>query len=383
MIPLQCQTLSKQSTQWPEGLVPKYLHDGTGCRVWDVDGNQWIDWTMGLGPMILGYGNQAVNQAMHDQILQGPTFGLPHPLEVEVAEKIVEMCPGVEAVRLGKTGSDAVAAAVRLARVHTGRNRILVDDGYHGWHDWFAILTDRKDGILQEQDLWTWRWNGKLGNGKLGYWMMDAAAFVLEPDRFEPDVLQHIVDFCKYSGTVVIFDEVITGFRMAPGGARQALGVIPDISCYGKAMANGMAVSAVAGPWEIMQNFEYGFWSTTHGGETISLAAAKATLEQLADGKLLADMAIKGEWLRDKLEEYGVPVTGYPQHLVWNFDDLEHKTWVQQCFAEDGILFNGHFFMSAAHTEEDIHWTIVAAKHAQEHPRVLKCPVVKPVYRQP
>ncbi len=299
--------------------------------------------------MILGYKHPAVVDALHDYMLDGllvsPT---PHPLEAKVAERIIALCPGVEAVRLGKTGSDAVAAAVRCARAFTGRQLVLADVGYHGWHDWFAVHLPYHDGIIEAQEEWNWRWNGKLG-----FWLHEAAALVLEPDKYSKEQLEEIVDYCAYHGTLVIFDEVICGFRMAPGGAREFYGVQPDLSCYGKAMANGMAVSAVGGSWEVMKTFEHGFWSTTHGGECLSLAAAVATLDILGDGHTLKEINLRGERMAESL---GVDCSyGARLHVDLTPDQ-------QRRLMERGILTNGDLFGMSAHTEEHALWTVQSLK---------------------
>ncbi len=307
-----------------------------------------------MGPVVLGYNHPAVNDAICQQLETGLIVSpAPHPLEAEVAERIIALCPGVAAVRLGKTGSDAVAAAVRCARAYTGRQLVLADVGYHGWHDWFACLLPYHDGLLDAQEEWNWRWNGKLG-----FWLHEAAALVLEPDKYSKEQLEEIVDYCAYHGTLVIFDEVICGFRMAPGGAREFYGVQPDLSCYGKAMANGMAVSAVGGSWEVMRIFEAGFWSTTHGGECLSLAAAVATLDILGDGKTLAEINERGEMMASYMALHGAPVTHrYGARLHIDLDETD-----QRRLMAGGILANGDFFGMAAHDNDQASWTVQMVK---------------------
>ncbi len=322
---------------------------GRGAVLTDVEGRQWLDWTASLGPVILGYNHPAVNEAIKEQLERGIVFPTPHPLEAEVAERIVALCPGVEAVRLGKTGSDTVAAAVRAARAYTGRQLVLSDVGYHGWHDWFAVHLPYHEGLIDAQEEWSWRWNGKLG-----FWLHEAAALVLEPDKYSREQLEEIIDYCAYHGTLVIFDEVICGFRMAPGGAREFYGVRPDLSCYGKAMANGMPVSAVAGGWDVMRVFDNGFWSTTHGGECLSLAAAKATLDILGDGTVLKEINARGEHMAQYMALHGAPVTyRYGARLHWDLTEDQ-----QRKFMSHGILTNGDFFGQASHTWDQIGWTV-------------------------
>ncbi len=332
--------------KWPD---PVTIVRGRGAVLTDAEGNQWLDWSASLGPVILGYDHPAVNKAIQAQLNTGiivsPT---PHPLEAEVAERVIALCPGVEAVRLGKTGSDAVAAAVRAARAYTGRQLVLADVGYHGWHDWFAVHLPYHDGIIDAQEEWSWRWNGKLG-----FWLHEAAALVLEPDKYSKEQLEEIVDYCAYHGTLVIFDEVICGFRMAPGGAREFYGVQPDLSCYGKAMANGMPVSAVGGSWEVMAPFQQGMWSTTHNAECLSLAAAVATLDILGDGKRLKEINNRGYNMADYLDIE--PAYGARLHVDLTEDQ-------QRRLMDRGILTNGDLFGMAAHTEDHALWTVQSLK---------------------
>ncbi len=339
-------TRSKDWRHWPEG-APGFVQSAQGATVTDVDGRQWLDWTMSLGPMLLGYGDPVVQLAVMDQLNEAILLPLPHQLEVEVAERICDLCPGVEAVRFGKTGSDAVAAAVRAARIYTGRQTVVTDGAYHGWHDWCST----GEGLIPQQ-------TGLFrGHGDL----YDAAALVICPDRFSSTELEILKARCKAAGALLIFDEVITGFRMAPGGAREYYGVHPDLSCYGKALANGLPLSAVGGGWDVMSVFNLGFWSGTHHGECLSLAAAKAVLDRLADGQILREIAERGRRLWSALPF----LEGYPQHLQhlrWPFEGPEDETLVRKIFLEEGILFNGHFFGCAAHTDEDIDRTIKAGK---------------------
>ena len=146
LIPAHCQTLAKGPGQYVNGVAPKYLERGQGCRVWDVDGNEYVDLNMGIGPISLGYGYERVDRAIRDQLEKGISFSLISPLEVEVAELMREVVPGADMVRFSKTGCDVTSAAVRLARAYTGREKVLCC-GYHGWHDWFVSVTDRNAGI--------------------------------------------------------------------------------------------------------------------------------------------------------------------------------------------------------------------------------------------
>jgi glutamate-1-semialdehyde 2,1-aminomutase/spore coat polysaccharide biosynthesis protein SpsF len=404
VIPAATQTLSKGPSQFVQGASPIYLARGRGAHVWDVDDNRYLDWPMALGPVLLGYADPVVDAAVRRQLEAGITFTLMHPLEVEVAERIVDLCPGVEAVRFAKSGSDAVAAAVRAARAATGRD-VVVTAGYHGWHDWYVGTTDRSAGVPAVVAGLTasFEFNDLAGlEAVLDAHAGHVAAVVVEPsgaDLPAPGFLQRVVDLARRHGAVSVFDEVITGFRLAPGGARQRYGVTPDLSCYGKALGNGMPVSAVAGSWDVMGVFEDVFFSTTHGGETLSLAAARAVLDAIADGSVLAGVEATGERLRRGLDaligSHGVAarvgVGGEPHRNVVGFpgpDPLGDRSWVQQCLVERGILFNGSMFVCARHTEADVDRTLDAfdeafaalAKHDDVR-HLLAGPPVEPVFR--
>jgi glutamate-1-semialdehyde 2,1-aminomutase/spore coat polysaccharide biosynthesis protein SpsF len=406
VIPCGTQTLSKGPSQFVQGVSPIYLQRGRGSHVWDVDGNEYVDFPMGLGPVILGYAEPVVDEAIRRQLEHGITFTLMHPLEVEVAERIVALCPGVEAVRFGKTGSDALSAAVRAARAQTGRDRILVG-GYHGWHDWYIGSTTRDAGVPAGVRALTssFAFNDLDDLERaLGEAAGRVAAVVLEPSGLDTPAegyLQGVVDLTREHGAISVFDEVITGFRLAPGGARQRYGVIPDISCYGKALGNGMPISAVAGSWDVMRAFEDIFFSMTHGGETLALAAAAAVLDTVADGTVLAGIDELGSRMLEGLRElvtthdvgHRVRIGGEPPRAVVAFagdDHLVVRSWVQQCLLGQDCLFNGSMFICARHTEAEVERALAgfdaAFKGLAEHGDVahlLQGPPVQPVFRAP
>ncbi len=406
VIPCGTQTLSKGPTQFVQGVSPIYLERGRGSHVWDVDGNEYVDFPMALGPVILGYAEPAVDDAIRRQLDDGITFTLMHPLEVEVAERIVALCPGVEAVRFGKSGSDALTAAVRAARARTGRSHLLVA-GYHGWHDWYVGSTTRNRGVPAEVAALTstFAYNDLESlAAALEARRGQVAAVVLEPSGLDtPDegYLQGVVDLARSAGAVSVFDEVITGFRLAPGGARERYGVVPDLSCYGKALGNGMPVSAVAGSWDVMGAFEDVFFSMTHGGETLSLAAAAAVLDAVADGTVLAGVREVGSRMLDGLQElvdtHGlrdrVRIGGEPPRSVVAFAGADHlvvRSWVQQCLIRNGCLFNGSMFICARHTIEEVEQALAAFDEAfkalaeqGDVAHLLEGPPVQPVFRAP
>lgn len=273
-IPLGSQTFSKSRTQYPFGVSPYFIERGRGSHVWDVDGNEYVDMISGLCALTLGYCDPDVDAAVKAQLEDGIIFSLPHRLEMEVAEQLVSMVPCAEMVRFGKNGSDATAGAVRVARAFTGRDHVAVC-GYHGWQDWYIGTTARNRGVPQAtRDLsHTWAYNNiesldaifKAHPGQV-------AAVILEPMNVvepAPGFLQAVKELTHKHGALLVFDETITGFRYANGGAQQLFGVTPDLATFGKGLANGYPVSAVAGRADVMQLMEEIFFSFTFGGETL------------------------------------------------------------------------------------------------------------------
>ena len=281
LIPALTQTLAKGPTQHVQGVAPAYLRRGQGCHVWDVDGNEYIDYTMGVGPLSLGYAYPAVDAAIQRQLADGITFSLMHPLEVALAERLHAILPNAEMVRYAKTGAEATSAAVRRARAYTGRDKVLCC-GYHGWHDWYVSVLGRGAGVPQAvQDLvHTFAYNDPASlRAAIDH---DTACVILEPMTFElprDGFLPEVQAICREHGALLIFDEMWTGFRLALGGAQQYFGVTPDLACYSKAIANGMPLAVLTGRAEVMRLLhEEVFFFSTFGGEALSLAAAMATL---------------------------------------------------------------------------------------------------------
>jgi glutamate-1-semialdehyde 2,1-aminomutase len=369
LIPAGTQTLAKGPEQWVRGVAPKYLARGKGSHVWDVDGNEYIDLTMAVGPLSLGYAYPAVDQAIVAQLADGITFSMMHPLEVEVAELVRDVVPGAEMVRYSKTGCDVTTAAVRLARAFTGRDKVLCC-GYHGWHDWYIGVTDRNAGIPQaSQDLtFTFQYNDLQSVEEA----LDenVACVILEPTVFEapkPGFLQGLKALCEKNGTLLIFDEMWTGFRIALGGAQEFFQVKADLACFSKAVANGMPLSILTGRRDIMRLCEKDvFFFTTFGGEALSLAAAKATIEELRDKRVPEHLTRQGKKLKDGynalVKELGLDYTscvGYEYRSLISFsgsraNPLEMKSLVQQEMLARGVLWGGFHTMSFSHDDADV-----------------------------
>jgi glutamate-1-semialdehyde aminotransferase len=378
VLPGITQTYSKAPDQQVEGVYPVFLERGAGCRVWDVDGRSYIDYPGALGPMVLGYGDPEVDAAVHDRVDAGPTFSLGHRLEVEVAETIVEMVPGAEMVRFLKTGSEATTAAVRLARAATGRDHVAMC-GYHGWHDWCTGHTARNAGIptavreLTHQ--WTYNDLDSL-RAVLTAHPGGVAAVIMEPVGVDPPLpgfLEAVRALAGEHGALLIFDEIITGFRLAAGGAQEHFGVVPDLSAFGKAMANGYPLAAVAGRAAVMEQIaSTAFISSTFGGDTVALAAALATMRRIQRGGVIEHLWRQGarvmEGFNALASEHEVParMVGLPPRRVIVFDaaggadadGLKGLVW-QGCL-DRGVLMGNANFISLAHDDAAVDATLEA-----------------------
>jgi len=287
-IPLGSQTFSKSKVQFPYGVSPFFIEKGKGSHVWDVDGNEYVDFMNGLLSVSIGYNDPEVTRAVQSQIENGVTFSLPHRLEIEVSELLIDMIPCAEMVRFGKNGSDATSAAIRLARAFTGRDHVCVC-GYHGWQDWYIGSTSRSLGVPESTQNLThvFKYNDissleEIFSANQG----DIAAVIIEPMNVEypkDDFLKKVKELAHKNGALLIFDETITGCRFAKGGGQELFNVIPDLATFGKGIGNGFPLSAVVGRRDIMLLMEDIFYSGTFSGETASLAAAKVVLEKIRD----------------------------------------------------------------------------------------------------
>ncbi len=407
LIPSVTQTLAKGPSQNIKGVAPKYLDRGKGSHVWDVDGNEYIDFLMGIGPLSLGYAYNKVDNAIKAQLEKGITFSLMHPLEVEVAELINKIVPNAESIRYSKTGADVTSAAIRVARAYTGRDKVLCC-GYHGRHDWYISVTDRNKGIPDIIQDMTYTFNYNDIDSVIDSIDSETACVILEPFVFqapENNFLQELRKVCTENGTILIFDEMWTGFRVALGGAQEYFGVDADLACFSKAVANGMPISILTGKREIMKVLDKEvFFYTTFGGETLSLAAAKATIEELRDKNVPAYLVKQGRRLREGYNkiasELGMNYTkcsGYDCRTIITFDasagnPLEMKSLVQQEMIKRGILWGGFHNMSYSHSDEDVNYTLKVyrevlpiLKKAVDEANIagyLKGEPVEPVFRK-
>jgi glutamate-1-semialdehyde 2,1-aminomutase len=409
-IPLGSQTFSKSRTQFPHGVSPFYVTHAKGSRIWDVDGNEYIDFINGLASVTLGYLDPDVTEAVRKQLEQGVIFSLPHTIEAEVAELICEMVPCADMVRFGKNGSDATSGAVRLARAYTARDRIAVC-GYHGWQDWYIGSTARNRGVPKAtrdlthtfvyNDLDSLRTVLEAHRGQF-------AAVTLEPMNVSeptPGFLQGVKSLAHEHGALLIFDETITGFRYSNGGAQELFGVTPDLATFGKGLANGYPVSAVAGRRDVMKLMEEIFFSFTFGGEALSLAAARATLQKLRNEPVTARLAALGKRLKEgvekRIESHGLArllsISGHPSWSFLVIKDVPGATqWatktllMQEIFAR-GILSFGTHNMTYAHSDADVDRLLavydevfpilVAGALEGEMAKLLRCKQLEPLFK--
>jgi glutamate-1-semialdehyde 2,1-aminomutase len=386
-----------------------FIDRARGSRIWDVDGNEYVDYKLGWGPVILGHSNPAVEKKVHENERKGVTYGLDNPLEVSLAEKITSLVPGAEMIRYFVTGTEATMTAIRIARAYTGREKILKFEGhYHGFHDYMLFSTgpEPKSRIGKPQPdspgipkaleklVLVNQWNDfdavestVKKSGK------DIAAIITEPIMANASVipplegyLEFLRELCDKNGIVLIFDEVKTGFRVAEGGAQQLLGIKPDLTALAKAIGNGYPISAVAGAEEIMKKAgkREVLPQSTYARNVMSLAAADATLGELQKGRAHSRIRKFGSALmkgmREILQDRKVNaiVQGYPalfqvlftkEASVNNYRefsrcDRDMFKKLQKRMLAKGIMFEGDnsepMYTSSAHTGEDLELTLRA-----------------------
>lgn len=383
--PLAAQTFSKSHRYFVSGAAPAFIESAKGCRMRDVDGNEFIDFVCSLGPITVGYNDERVNEAVRKQLEKGIIFSQPSPISVELAEVLCEIVPCAEQVRFVKNGSDATASAVRLARTYSEKDLVLCS-GYHGMQDWYIASTTNNKGVPSSVSklVKSFEYNDidgleamiKENEGKV-------ACVILEPIQGngpKEGYLRELRELTLKHGILLIFDEVVSGFRYALGGASEYYDVVPDLAAFGKGMANGMPISAVAGRRDIMEQIgtKGVFISTTFGGETLSMAAALETINILKEeatyphfwklGQMTLD-AFNGFIREFELEDI-IRTSGLAPHCGLSFEGkgslnyLDIQTVYLQRLALEGILSIGINNFNLAHSEEEINDLIDASKLA-------------------
>ncbi len=408
-IPQGSQTYSKSVRQFPVGHAPLFVTHGEGGRLWDVDGNEYVDMISGLLPVVLGYADPDVDYAIREQLGHGITFSLPTLLETELARRMGDMVPCAEKIRFAKNGSDVTSAAIRIARAYTSRERVMVC-GYHGWQDWYIGSTSRFKGVPKAVQGLT---HGVAYNDLAAVEQMllkhpgEFAAMIMEPVNVmvpEDGYFKELKSLLHRHGTLLVFDEVITGFRLAKGGAQAYFNVTPDLACFGKAMGNGMPISALAGRADVMHEMDQIFFSGTFGGEALSLAASIAVLDKINRMPVIETLWRNGAAIRIGVEQLvrkhaldGVMVMkGLDPWVILDFlpqptaSREAMKTMFMTQMVAQGVLVVGSHNVNYAHNAADI------AQVLQAYDLVLKkmsaalmrgtleqdlpCPVIYPAF---
>jgi glutamate-1-semialdehyde 2,1-aminomutase len=385
IIPGGTHTYAKGDDQFPL-RAPAFLVRGKGCHVWDLDGNEFIEYGMGLRAVTLGHAYEPVVRAVAEQLPLGSNFTRPAPLEVACAEAFLGLVTTAEMVKFCKDGSPAVDAAVRLARAHTGRDMVAIcgDHPFFSTSDWFIGSTRMPRGIPQ----WVRNATVKFRYNDLGSLAalfeahpQQLACVVLEAARTEEPAagyLQALKELCHRHGALLVFDEMITGFRWHRAGAQHVYGVTPDLSAFGKAIANGFALSAVAGRRELMELGGLGhdrervfLLSTTHGAETHALAAGIATMGVYAREDVTGFLHRQGERLRRGIDR-NIAALNLQGHfmcvgrdccLLYGAYDAERRpsdamrTLFLQEIIRRGVIAPS-LVVSYSHTDRDIDLTI-------------------------
>jgi glutamate-1-semialdehyde 2,1-aminomutase len=391
IIPGGAHTYAKGDDEYPEA-APGFIVRGEGCHVWDVDGNKFIEYGMGLRAVSLGHAFAPVVEAAQQQMLMGSNFTRPARIELEYAEELLQVLTNSDMVKFAKNGSDVTTAAVKLARAYTGRDMVAIcaDQPFFSCDDWFIGTTELNAGIPQPyreltasfhyNDLESVKELFERHSGRI-------ACLILEPATAEEprdDFLRHLKLLCEKRGSLLILDEMITGFRWHISGAQATFGVVPDLSTFGKAMGNGFAIAALAGKREIMKlggldhaSERVFLLSTTHGAETHALAAARETLNIYRRCQVVEHLYRQGERLRAGINAciacHGVggqfEVLGRAPNLIYATKDADGKnsqgfrTLFLQEMIRGGIIAPS-FVVSFSHSDEVIDHTIEVVDRA-------------------
>jgi len=418
LIPGGAHTYAKGDDQFPEE-APPFILRGAGCHVWDLDGNEYVEYGMGLRAVGLGHAFEPVVEAARRELGNGVNFTRPSPIELECAETLASLLPTAEMVKFSKDGSHAVDAAVRLARAYTGRDMVAIcgDHPFFSTSDWFIGTTEMNAGIPEatRRLVAKFRYNDLASLEALfGRHSGQIACVVMEAARTEepgPGYLERLKALVHANGALLVFDEMITGFRWHLNGAQHVYGVTPDLSTFGKALANGFSVSALVGRRDVMRLGGLGhdrervfLMSTTHGAETHGLAAAMATMRFYRDNPVIETLYARGARLRQGFEravaDNGlvgfVDLASRDCNLLFGTRDADRKpsqsfrTLFMQEMITRGVIASS-FVVSWSHSEADIDRTVDAAAEAlrvyrralEDGPeKHLRGRPVKPVFRR-
>ena len=389
LMPWGTQTNAKRLPPALADVMPPFFERAEGCRLQTPEGRWFLDYRMALGPILLGYGHPEVDAAVRVQLEKGVLFSMASPVELEAAERLVEAVPSLEQVRFMKTGNDANSAVVRLARAFTGRDH-LVTCGYHGYSDWFACGTGAQPALFERENNGVPQALDALVT-RVAYGDLEAlealfaqrgnevAAVLMVPYDWGEEVATDFVHraraLTKRHSSLLVFDQILTGFRLALGGAQDYFGVVPDLSTYAKALANGYPLSAFAGRRDVMETLGRVTITTTYAGETLSLAASAATLDVLQREPVVEHIWAMGQRLRDGFDAAAADVGlaarsyGLPPAVQFRFSpDSETDVRAHEVFAREmlrrGIFAARPMLLSYAHQPADIDETIGAMRPA-------------------
>ena len=367
------------------GSYPNFLARGKGCRIWDVDGNEYIDFMCSYGPIVLGHRHPRVEEAVRAQLEQLDCPNVPSERWVDLAELLVSITPWAGWAVFGKNGSDATSWSIAAARAHTGRSKVIMAEGaYHGSHPW---CTPNPTGTTEGErmDVLTFEYNNsedlrRVANEHRG----QVAAIILCPFRHDvfhneempaPGFHDGVRSLCDREGIVLILDDVRAGFRLHMGGSGEVLGLQPDLTCYSKAIANGYAISAVLGREELRETAQQVYFTGSFFTAAVSMAAAIATINALRDEGGIEKMDVAGTRFREGLYQQarslGLSITqsGPPAIPFLTFDNDEgfqrSRLWAGECARRGVFLAPFHnWFLCAAHSEADIDEALVATEAA-------------------
>lgn len=395
LLPGGTQLFSRRADRFVPGVTPMYLARAEGVRLWDIDGNEYLDFGMGCGPVILGHAYPAVNDAVIAQAQRGNCYTVNSPLEIELAELLIDLVPCAEMVRFCKCGGETNAAAIRIARGHTGRDVVLFC-GYHGWHDWYLAANLVDDNTLNSHLLpgldtrgvpralagtaVPFEYNNLASlSSALEANREQVACIIMEAARSKrPDdgFLEGVRELCDAHGALLIFDEVVTGFRLALGGAQELFGVTPDMATFAKALSNGYPLGAICGRREVMESAASMFISSTYFSDAIGLAAGLATVTELRDRPVIPHLWEMGQRLQTGLRELAAKhglafhCDGFAPVLHMGFDEPdEHQRIVMttvylQELVKRGVLCLMGAYLCYSHRPEHIDAYLNAADAA-------------------
>ena len=380
LIPSQTGTFSRAASSFVEGVYPAYVESASGSHFTDVDGNTFLDYLCGLGPITLGYNYKRVNDAIIKQLHKGILFSLPHPIEVELSESILKIIPGAEMVKFEKSGSNAVTAAVRVARAFTNREKIAYCGSGGVWHDWQAAMVSRDGGVpaFNKDLIRIFDYNDIKGLSQIFEDNKnEIAAVVLEPTHFkkpENNFLQNVRKLANENNSLLILDEIVTGFRFDLGGAQKFFDVNGDLVCFGKGMSNGLPLSAITGQTEFMETFDKLWVSSSNNMEALSMAGCLATINEMQEMKTINHCWDIGKKLFDgwskviSQHDFNAKMDGYSIRMNPQFFDstmnesLPLKSLVFQEMVKKGIFISplNAIYLSYSHSLDDVEMTLSA-----------------------